>query len=390
LNLPGNFNYRYCRNGQCGYADDIQTPGLYGQGRPVEIGSEPQTLQDSVSAWVNWPAVPTAIEVPQSAVNGRGPSYWAGVEYLAAYHPSWKALNPQSMDKVQATGSNMLVLDPTWTFGRSAPGNNPPTFEQTPGKDALWFDLISAIQEGQSRGFKMALKPTPRFLVPEDEWWESAPRDYGWWLVWFDQYRAFALHHADLAAQTGSTALILGGAWLAPALPGGKLADGTPSGVPEDAELRWRNLLAEVRSHYGGNLVWALPQYSVPHPPPFLDAVDLVYLMVTFDPGAGAYAGLGTDVDTWLTNVVWPFQILTGKPVALAVTYPSTPDLQGQFDAYNALLTAVNQRSWISGFMARGFFPPVALQDQTPSVNGKPTSDLLNYWYPLLTGAATP
>jgi len=33
LNVPGNISYRYCRAGQCGTADDIATPGLYGQGR---------------------------------------------------------------------------------------------------------------------------------------------------------------------------------------------------------------------------------------------------------------------------------------------------------------------------------------------------------------------
>jgi len=31
----GNLSYRYCRNGQCGYADDAETPGLYGAGREV-------------------------------------------------------------------------------------------------------------------------------------------------------------------------------------------------------------------------------------------------------------------------------------------------------------------------------------------------------------------
>ncbi len=33
VNLPGNFSYRYCRNGLCGSADDERTPGQYGAGQ---------------------------------------------------------------------------------------------------------------------------------------------------------------------------------------------------------------------------------------------------------------------------------------------------------------------------------------------------------------------
>ncbi len=119
-------------------------------------------------------------------------------------------------------------------------------------------------------GLNIALRPTPHFLIDSDEWWTSAPRDESWWQVWFEQYRTFALHHADLAARSEAQALILGGGWLAPALPGGLLADGSPSGVPQDAEARWQNLLAEVRQHYQGQLIWAMPAQAIKDPPAIL------------------------------------------------------------------------------------------------------------------------
>ena len=50
LNMLGNFEYRYCRNDQCGVADDVQTA----QGKPgrsVSTSLSPQDLQDTVTGW---------------------------------------------------------------------------------------------------------------------------------------------------------------------------------------------------------------------------------------------------------------------------------------------------------------------------------------------------
>ena len=99
----------------------------------------------------------------------------------------------------------------------------------------------------------------PRFATTADDFWKSAPRDSGWWDTWFNHYRAFILHFADQATQSGSQGLIIGGDWIAPALPSGTLADGTPSNVPADAETRWKNLIAEVRQHFRGNVIFAIP-----------------------------------------------------------------------------------------------------------------------------------
>src|SRR3989304_1632191 len=66
--------------------------------------------------------------------------------------------------------------------------------------------------------------------------WLGAPRDAQWWQTWFTRYRAFVVNYADLATQTGAQTLILGGDWIAPALPGGKNPDGNPSNNPADGE----------------------------------------------------------------------------------------------------------------------------------------------------------
>jgi hypothetical protein len=61
-------------------------------------------------------------------------------------------------------------------------------------------------------------------------------------------------------------------------------------------------------------------------------------------------------------------------------------NLQTQADIYEAMLTAMNSRQWISGFISRGYYPPAALQDKSTSVHSKPVADILWYWYPRLLG----
>jgi hypothetical protein len=61
-------------------------------------------------------------------------------------------------------------------------------------------------------------------------------------------------------------------------------------------------------------------------------------------------------------------------------------DLQQQVDLYDVMFNAINARTWINGLISRGYFAPVALQDKSASIHGKPTADLLWYWFPRLLG----
>jgi len=119
-----------------------------------------------------------------------------------------------------------------------------------------------------------------------------------------------------------------------------------------------------------------------------------------------------------LDENIFPVQAQVGKPVIIGLSYPSAGnsasgclpkpgggcldwtalnrpnpdittislDLQQQFDIYDAFLNAVNGRTWVSGVVSRGYFPPAALQDKSASVHGKPAADLLWFWFPRLLG----
>ncbi len=421
LNTPTNLikglSYRYCRNNQCGATDDSQTIGNNSNGRSIDPESVSSPMVDQVESWAWLDDQNTPVDPGASQIAPHGLEYIAGIELQPTYHPSWTPLTPFTVNIINQTGANWMVLSPTWSFTR----DDPPILEQVTGKDALWIDLTESIGKAQESGLKIALNPTPQFPTNVDEWWEDAPRDFSWWLVWFERYRNFIVHHADLAAQTNSEMLILGGDWLTPALPGGHLADGTPSGVPADADLRWRTLIHDIRSRYNGTIAWALPSAQASEKSPaFLESVDLIYIQFSsplsnnLEP---TQPELEAEAARILDTEIFPLQSELGKPLVLSVEYPSadggntgclddpdresclefralsrpnddiptiTIDLQEQTDIYSALLNAANARNWIDGFISRGYYPPAALQDKSTSIHGKPAEEVIKTWFPQL------
>jgi hypothetical protein len=419
LEIIDTLRYRVCRNAQCSAADDAQTAGPFAQGYEVKTSPDYQEVKVNVDSWA-WldPNVPPA-QPPGVDIQTRGPDYVTGVEWQVKFHPSWIPLAYQIQEQMKLAGGNWTVLDPTWTYTR----NSPPILQIVAGQDALWADMNTFIGAARQGGQNVALFPTPDFGESSALWWAQGKRDFSWWIAWFDQYSNFILHHADLAARSDAQALVLGGDWLAPALPGGRLADGSPSGVPADAELRWRDLIGKVREHYSGLIWWALPFSDVvAGTPPFLDSVDGIYVLfsepLTGRPDA-TQAEMEAEAARLFDTALQPLKLRLNKPLILAPAYssadggataclpgpaggclppsaleqpnpdfPAIPlDLQEQVDVYAALLSAVNARPWMDGFVSRGYYPPAALQDKSASVHGKPALDILAYYFPRLTGA---
>ena len=419
LDKISQLGYRYCRAGQCGQADDARTPGPRTEGQLVQTSTEPQGLPDEVPSWAWWgEKSQSSLDLSQVKVAPRGPSFFAGVEFMEEYHPSWMARTSSSLQDVSASGANGVVLTPTWTFTRS----NPPVLEPVTRQDPMWMETVGVIKKAQQSDLQVTLRPVPHFPTPVDEWWGTAPRDFPWWVSWFDRYTAFAIHYADLAERSGVQTLILGGDWLSPALPEGLLADGSRSGVPEDADSRYRELIAQVRAHFSGTLGWAFTYpRDLQNPPGFMEAVDMVYLLWSLplseevNPGiedlqAKANQAISVDLYAhWLSLQLDS----TRNDLVIALAYPSvaggttvcladpladcippedlkTPapdyplldlDLDQQARAYHAMLGAIAQAEWIDGVTSRGYYPPALLQDKSTSIHGKPAEEVLRAWY---------
>lgn len=419
-----NLSYRFCRNDQCGSADDSASMGVSNAGIPLALNPSQQKIVDDVKSWAWLEADVNAVQVTSPKITPKNPGFWAGVEFLPEYHPTWSPLFPSILDDVQRVGANWLVLSPTWTYTR----DNPPILEIVAGSDPLWNDLFDELGQAADKGLQIALKPTARFLTNTNEFWLKGTRDISWWQVWFERYRNFVLHHADIAAKSGAQALILGGDWVVPALPHGTLPDKSPSGVPGDAEARWRMLLNEVKAHYGGPLFWNISYtQATTNPPPFLDYVDGIYLewsepLVAKGGTYQSQAELDKEAARIFDNGLIPLLARYKKPLILSVYYPSADgaatgcipsaegscldmhlldqpnpdiptvqmDLQEQVDLYGSILSAVNQRNWINGFISGGYYPPAILRDKSDSIHGKPTEELLAYWFTNLLPEESP
>ncbi len=418
LNLVGNFGYRYCRNAQCGQADDAQTPGVDpAHPRIAKTSLVSQHLTDTVNRWENYQDFTT--QLTARPIQPMAPGFITGVEFLPAYEPSWQPHWGSALSNVAALNANWLIETPTWTV-RS---NQPLAFGLNPKTDILPDRETVLIQNARALGLNVAVFPQANLPAPTANWWIDASRTPAWWQAWFEAYRMFALHNAQVARESGAQMLILGGEWVVPALPNGLLATGEPANAPADAEARWRSLLEEVRATFGGPIFWAMPyDQQMSARPPFLDAVDGVYLLWDApigDARSPSQDEMIVEIVRQLDEVLKPFSDEVGKPILIAAAYPSVrgaatgcvdvgqtyclswdllspphtppqdlePDLDLQREIYEALLVAINQRPWIGGFVSRGYYPPAILHDVSASVHGKPAADVLWYWYPRLNGS---
>jgi len=418
LGIMTSLRYRYCRNDQCGSADNAATVGLNPEGWPIDLSNIPQSFQDNISAWNWWQPSSQPTTVSSAEVKPRGPSFMAGVELLSYYNPSWQSRYLPLFQKLKQTGSNWVIINSTWKYNQE----DFPILAPSAGNNPFWQDLNETIIQARASGLNIALFALPDFPGTPDEWWDSGKRDFAWWQVWFEQYRRFVLHHAALAEQSGSNALIIGGTWVLPSLPKGKLSGNLPSGVPEDAESRWRQLIKDIRKIYKGSIIWAEGYPAITTlPPSFIDAVDQVYILLS-TPVANSSNPTEEELTKEFTRIfdksILPFAAASKKPILVGVDYPSVDgatsgclptadkkclpfqrlsqpspdissiklDLMEQADIYNALMTTLNQSKGIAGFFSRGFYPPAELQDKSSSVNGKPAFDILWYWFPKLVG----
>lgn len=403
--------YRYCRNSQCGGEVAIATerdPAL----RAAPLNSGTAVVQvDHIREWTNFGRPEFAATVLDNPVVLRPAGFTAGVQFAAGFLPGWGPALPGSLENIQKLKANTVVFTPGW-LARNAPT---PLFELRPGTGPDWQSLVNQIEQAEALGLRAGLNPQLDMGTDPATWWAAAPRDAAWWQVWFEQYRAFILHHADLAQTQGAAVLVLGGGAIAPALPGG-----APD-QPADTAQRWQRLLDEVRLHYGGTVAFALPFHEEDTPQPdFLKNVDVIFL--EWGAALGVWEGatlseMHSRAVQLLNQHVRPLQESLGRPVVLLAAYPSATggltqcvpagegclalgalapgqpehpeaalNLAEQMEVYNALLAALNDSPWLSGFISAGYYPPVALLDKSTSIHGKPAESVLGYWFGRLLG----
>ena len=121
-----------------------------------------QTISDMVTAWQSWNG-PVPSQVAAVEAGPRPDGFRAGVEIAPDYHPSWTSLFPDALQDIQTMNANLLVLTPTWSYGRTEPGNNPPLLSPQPERDASWFALNEMLSQASKTRSNLALYPQPNF-----------------------------------------------------------------------------------------------------------------------------------------------------------------------------------------------------------------------------------
>lgn len=415
LDFGGQAQYRFCRNDQCGIADDASTHGPDPAGFFFTPTLFPETLQNNVSAWKWWEdQQPAQITVPSIAPRA---GFQAGVE-LAPWKPADSGYVASTLDSVRGDNANWVRIPVVW----DAPSANPPLISFDLNRSPAHSDLIAAIRDARLRGFQVALAPqvSPAFGGPFagdiNKVFEAGVKDGGWWVGWYREYARFLAYVADVATFTGADMLYVGDASLARALPGG-------NGAPPDAADQWRGFIAAIhRDHFKGMLAFGLdfsgqsPAFTV-QPPPFLDMVEVIdirYSAALSPVASASLADLKTVAASQLDVQIAPLTSQFGnKLVVVTAVYPSTDggaadcvgiavgscqpirnaapdqpdnsiyaiDLNEQSLAYEALLQAIAERPWVAGFYAYGYNVPVALRDKYYSPRGKPAETLIASWF---------
>jgi hypothetical protein len=148
------------------------------------------------------------------------------------------------------------------------------------------------------------------------------------------------------------------------------------------------------------------------------DAVYWLWFVRLSDQSSPNKTDMLAEAGRLLDTNMSPTQLQVNKPFIIGLSYPSSSysatgcipngnggclywtalsrpnpdistvnlDLQQQVDIYEIMFNAINGRPWINGLISRGYFAPVALQDKSASIFGKPAADLLWYWFPRLLG----
>jgi hypothetical protein len=418
LNKNTDIQYRYCRNLQCGIADDADTAGFEASGRSFSYQGEALILEDEVTKWMWLDEPPPEITITAEAITSR-PGVLTGVAIAKGYQPSWRDGLIKGISHIQSLGARSIVLPIEWQWQQQNPF---PLLSFDPADNPLTDELRTIHRTAQSAGLEtilMAALSTEE--MDQTSWWGAAAHDPEWWQLWFEEYSQFALTTAETAADLGVDVLILGGEWITPALPGGLLPNGEPSAVPGNAEARWRSLIDDVRARFAGRLAFELVLGSeVPIMPDFLDSVDVI----AFHWQVPLTSDVPGDVNQMAQLLIPTLDLLDSRtqrfnrPIWISIEYASVqgglaacpqapdgtcrpidlfqsgqvidPDLDAapveQSMALNAVLLATHDRPTIQGYIIRGFNPVVILWDKSSSIYGKPAEDVLRYWYPRLSG----
>lgn len=411
LNMVGNVNYRFCRNDACGTADDSFSAGNSVSGYSFEPGTETLVLENTIESWINWTSktTPTAIIAPE--IKDRGPEFITGIQFNSNNGIFDPVYAPQAVQNLKDLGANSLILPVEWTMQSL----NPLIMSPLPADNLLWKDLVKIINFAQKSGLNVILTPVMVIdKLPVTQYMQAdLPGD---WVDKFgSSYEEFLRYTVDLASFMNISEIIL---------PSESYAFSKTDNYSEIKNMIISHSAASLetfKQSYSGKFILSIQDVNNLPAEEFLSSYDGFIVKSDWNLGtiSNDNSGLTSSYKNYLDEVVVKLYESTSKPVYLDIEFPSAigaesgcvsfgeecldfdllnlagtelrssimVDLLVQVDLYQAALTAINDTSWVQGVVSNGFNDIVALQDASSSVRGKPSADVLWYWFPRMTGS---
>ncbi len=401
--------FRFCRNDQCGCADDDLTAGFDASGYILDMKSVDKThkIAYKIENWVGQKIISYEIEKSSKSINND--NFIKGIEFNNDYDSKWLPYLDWGFIDAAISGANNIIFSPSWVIGN----NELSIAEFLPGINPSHQDISEIYNYAQDAGLTFSLFPKLLFSDQNsNKYWSSASLSYNWWLEWFSQYERFIINYATLAQKNEIEVFIFGGESILPALPHGRLPNGNPSNTPYNFPEKWNILVEKVREEFSGEIIFSIPSYIAEDIDyEFLTQVDAI--MVENSSALTSSSSPSIDelkyrfaqvLDQSIHKIYARFQ----KPIIIGIKYPSMDgsasdcinygntcldlaesmstgsipiDLEEQADIYTAILGTIIDRNWITGVISQGYYPAVTVMDASNSTRGKPAMDVLSYYF---------
>jgi hypothetical protein len=401
--------FRFCRNDQCGYADDDLTAGFDANGYILDLKSAGKTrkIEYIVENWVGLNNI--SYEIEKSTKSISNDNFIKGIEFTNIYDFKWLPYLDWGFIDAAISGANNIAFSPSWVIGNDVH----PTAEYLPGINPSYQDILKIYNYAQDAGLTLTLYPKLMFSNQTiDDYWSNASLSYNWWLEWFSQYERFILNYANFAQKNKIEVFIFGGESILPALPHGILSNGNPSNTPYIFPEKWTALAEKVRAEYSGKIIFSIPSYiaeDIDHE--FLTQVDAILVenaSALTSSSSPSIDELKYRFEQVLDQSIYKMYARFQKPIIIGIKYPSMNgsasdcinydtscldlvdsmstgivpiDLEEQADIYTAILDTIIDRSWITGVISQGYYPAVTVMDASISARGKPAMDVLSYYF---------
>lgn len=398
--------YQFCRNENCDQASDTAILNLE---REIIPSDNPQTVTHTLDSWQNWYPLEKNAAVLEAYIPTKPAQYKTMIELSPLMNPSWLTYAPISIKELGEMGADTIIFSPQWTVAPQSPYLRPEL-----GTTPYYRDLTVLLSTSNSQGFDLALFPQLGPLKAIESFWLSGTQPDAWWEIFFSSYRDFLLNYAKLAQDSNVSHLIIGGKPLLPTFEGGLLPDGSDSKVPSNSDEYWLGLINDVQNTFDGDLIWATNVHISMDPlPNFIGQFDEIYISVDSPLAYGdhpSFEKIQSGFVKVIDSLIYEVYRSTQKPITLALAYPAvetapsgcallneacyndglffateiTPfvvDLQEQALIYNAIFPIIASRDWITSTSIRGYDPTVIIHDGASSIFGKPSFDVVQYWF---------